>query len=157
MLFRLRKLHSDDDGAALLEFTLLAPIMILLMCGLGEFGLALRQCHIMDKGARDAGRYLSRQPIGACAASSAWAAATATAQNLVLYGSETGATLLLPDLANATVTFGCTTTPSGSALRHGGVVTVTVSAPAQDTGLYALLGLAAPTITVAHQEAVVGD
>jgi Flp pilus assembly protein TadG len=157
MLLRLRKLHRDDDGGAMIEFTLLAPILILLTCGLGEFGLALRQCHVMDKAARDAGRYLSRQPISACSASSAWAAATATAQNLVLYGAETGSTPLLPDLASATVTFGCMPAPSGSALRHGSVVSVTVSAPAQDTGLYALMGLAAPTIVVSHQEAVVGD
>jgi Flp pilus assembly protein TadG len=147
MFSRLRSLHRDDDGAAMLEFTLLAPLLILLMCGLGEFGLALRQCHVMDKAARDSGRYLSRQPISDCSGA-AWSSATAAAQNLVQYGGQ---------LSSATVTFGCTPAPSGSALRHGGVVTVTVSAPAQDVGLFALMGLAAPTIAVSHQEAIVGD
>ena len=53
-------------GAALVEFTLVAPLLVMLMCGLAEFANAMRQYHIMEKGVRDAGRYLARAAMSGC-------------------------------------------------------------------------------------------
>src|SRR5512147_572046 len=93
-LFRFGK---SRGGAALVEFSLFAPLLILLMCGVGEFANAMRQYHIMEKGVRDAGRYLARVPMSGCTVSGA---ATAAAQNLALTGRVSGGSYLLSTWTN---------------------------------------------------------
>jgi|GEM_PF-4743935 len=87
----LRQFRKDHSGAALVEFTLLAPMLVALMCGLAEFGLALRQYHVMEKGVRDAARYLSRVPANppCVAADPNWATYVTQAKNLAIYGVTT--------------------------------------------------------------------
>src|SRR5262245_55926506 len=50
----------DQSGAALVEFTILAPFLFSLVLGMTEFGRFLYQYQMVLEGLRDAGRYLAR-------------------------------------------------------------------------------------------------
>ncbi|MGH6892691.1 MAG: TadE/TadG family type IV pilus assembly protein [Dongiaceae bacterium] len=50
----------DDFGAALVEFTILAPFLFALAFGIAEFGRFLYQYQLVVEGLRDAARYLAR-------------------------------------------------------------------------------------------------
>lgn len=123
----------------MVEFTLVAPLLIALVCGMAEFGLALKQYHVMEKGVRDAARYLSRTSTGACSVA-AYQAALAGWPNAT--GVPAEVTAVNCSLGGA----------SGDA-----VVTVTASREYDDLGLLSFLGIDVPTLTVAHQQLVIGS
>ena len=56
----LRTLWNDDRAAALVEFTLLAPFLLMLGLGMSEFGRFLYQYQLVLDGLRDGARYLAR-------------------------------------------------------------------------------------------------
>lgn len=154
----LRQFRKDHSGAALIEFTVLAPLLISLMCGLAEFGQALRQYHVMEKGVRDAARYLSRVPANPpCTgvADASWGAYVIQAQNLAIYGATTTGTPLFKSWTDtATVSVPdppCVANPrvNGAAMPK---ITVTATAPYADLGMLSVLGFGPITLTVSHQE-----
>lgn len=154
----LRNLREDHSGAALVEFTILAPLLISLMCGLSEFGQALRQYHIMEKGVRDAARYLARVPANPpCTGITDpnWGTYVTQAKNLAVYGVTSTGTPLFKGWTNtATVTVPsptCLTNPrvNGAPLPQ---VTVTATAPYADLGMLSFLGFGPITLTVSHQQ-----
>src|SRR6185295_11404664 len=53
-------LWRDEFGAALVEFTLLAPFLLFLGLGMSEFGRFLYQYQLVLDGLRDGARYLAR-------------------------------------------------------------------------------------------------
>lgn len=53
-------LWRDDIGAALVEFTILAPFLFSLAFGMFEFGRFLYQYQMVVEGLRDGARYLAR-------------------------------------------------------------------------------------------------
>lgn len=55
-----RGLTRDNAGAALVEFSLLAPFLLTLALGMFEFGRFLYQYQLVVEGLRDAGRYIAR-------------------------------------------------------------------------------------------------
>lgn len=147
-------------GAALVEFTLVAPLLIALMCGMAEFASIMRQYHIMEKGVRDAGRYLARVPMTGCAVSGG---ATAAAQNLALTGRTSGGSYLLPtwtDPATVTVSVAECFDNWGGAYRGRAqipVIEVTASAPYVDLGLLSVIGVGDIDLEVTHQQYWVGE
>jgi len=54
----LRRFHHDRSGAAAVEFALIAPIFLVLLCGIIENGLILFTQAAMDNGTRDAARVI---------------------------------------------------------------------------------------------------
>lgn len=154
----LRRLRRECKGSALVEFTLVAPLLVSLMCGLAEFGQGLRQYHIMQKGVRDAARYLSRVPVNPpCAGgdSGAWGAYVAKAQNLAIYGVTTPGSPLFKSWADTETV----AVPAPTCLPNPRVnaadlpqITVTATAPYVDLGLLSFLGLGPITLTVSHQQ-----
>ncbi|CAN7415578.1 pilus assembly protein [Phenylobacterium sp. LjRoot219] len=153
-----RRLRAERSGAALVEFTLVAPLLIALMCGLAEFGQALRQYHVMQKGVGDAARYLARAPARPpCmdATDPNWATYVGEAQNLAVKGVPTGGTALFngwSDTASVSVPAPtCLTNPRGSGSDLP-LIIVTASAPYADLGMLSALGFDAITLTVSHQE-----
>jgi Flp pilus assembly protein TadG len=155
-----RKLGADRRGAALVEFTLVTPLLVALMCGLAEFGQALRQYHVMEKGVGDAARYLARAPADPCAspADPNWATYVGQAKNLAVYGATTSGTALYRGLTTTAITASvsaasCTdANPRGASASPLPKITVTASAPYADLGMLSALGLGAITLTVSHQE-----
>jgi Flp pilus assembly protein TadG len=160
MRHALRGFFGDKAGAALVEFTLAAPLLILLMCGLAEFANAMRQYHIMEKGVRDAGRYVARVQMTGCALDGA---ATTAAQNLALTGQISGGDFLLPTWDDpSTVTVAVVQCVNNSSRVYRGrdvipVIEVTARAPYTDLGLLTVIGLGAITLEASHQQLWIGE
>src|SRR5689334_10767263 len=53
-------LWRSDAGAAMVEFSLLAPFLLTLALGVFEFGRFIYQYQMVVEGLRDAGRYIAR-------------------------------------------------------------------------------------------------
>lgn len=138
---RLKNLGRDRRGAAMLEFALVVPLMVGLVCGLAEFGLMFREYHGMQKAVREAGRFLSREQAATCSVD-AYAAVLATWTN--------------PGDAPVEVEGVVCELPAG--MRGEAVVTVRseVDYDDIDLGLLALVGLTPPTLSVKHQQVVIG-
>jgi Flp pilus assembly protein TadG len=161
LLRSLLRFKKANGGAALVEFTLTAPLLILLMCGMAEFSNAMRQYHIMEKSVRDAGRYLARVPMSGCAIDGS--AATA-ATNLVLTGrTASGGAFLLPTWTDpTTVNVAVAQCVNNSAGTYRGraqmpVIQVTASAPYSDVGLLSILGFSTIQLQVSHQQLWIGS
>jgi hypothetical protein len=81
-------MKNKQNGAALVEFALVLPLLLILTFITTEFSRALYQYNTLTKSVRDAARYLSIQSPGTKIAES---------KNLVVYGSltNTGSPLAL--------------------------------------------------------------
>ncbi|MFJ2366816.1 TadE/TadG family type IV pilus assembly protein [Pseudomonas sp. NPDC087697] len=55
------KQPKDQQGMALVEFTIALPLLLLLLLALGEFGRMLFQYNTLLQASRDAGRYVASQ------------------------------------------------------------------------------------------------
>lgn len=159
MMRRRRDFLRKRDGAALVEFALVAPLLVFLMCGLAEFANAMRQYHVMEKGVRDAGRYVARVPMNNCTIP---AAAVTSAQNLALTGQTAGGAFLLSTWTDpASVAVAVATCVDNSAGTYRGrvqfpVIEVTATAPYVDLGLLDVLGLGPIQLSVSHQQLWIG-
>lgn len=156
------RLARETRGAALVEFTLLAPLLISLMCGLSEFGMLLRQYHIMEKGVRDAARYLTAVPahppctgVTDPPGARSWSDYVGDAPNIAIYGARARGTPLLGTWTDpSTVTVSSATCvanprPLGNPLPK---IKVTARAPYVDLGMLRFLGFGPITLTVSHEE-----
>lgn len=154
------RLCRDRRGAALVEFGILAPVLIVLALGVMEFGWALQSFHVVDKGVRDAARYLARQTTPACGGA---VANTTQAKNLAMFGNTAGSgnpvLSYWTDPNTITVNVSCVATSSGNPAwisPNGGaqipIVSVTAAVPYRGFGFFAVLGLNSPTLTLQHQE-----
>ncbi len=86
--------HSQrQQGLALVEFTLVLPVLLLLMLAFGEFGRMLYQYNVLLQASRDADRFVASQAwnstLGMVALSSTLQTQT---KNVAVYGvpSQTG-------------------------------------------------------------------
>jgi Flp pilus assembly protein TadG len=123
------KSHSSQPGCerrqhglAMVEFTVAAPLLLLLLYAIGEFGNVLYQYALLADAARNADRYLGSNAItdGTGVVNISSTVSTAT-KNLAVYGNAGGTgTPLLPGLAVGQVTVA--TQPDA-----GGATDVTVS------------------------------
>lgn len=81
--------RKNASGAALIELSLMLPILLGLMIGAVEYGRVFQQFHVASKGVTSAARYLARQNNATlCDATPAgtWAADQIDAKNLALTG-----------------------------------------------------------------------
>jgi Flp pilus assembly protein TadG len=157
----LSRFRRSRDGAALVEFSLLAPVLILLMCGLSEFANVMRQYHIMEKSVRDAARYLTRVPMTGCTVNGA---SITAAQNLALTGiTASGGAYFLPTWADpASVTVAVADCVSNTTQTYRGhdqmpVIEVTARAPYQDLGMLGVIGIDDIELEVRHQQLWIGN
>jgi hypothetical protein len=104
-------LHSRtrQRGVVMIEFMITAPLLLLLMLALSEFGHALYQYNALTKSVRDGARYLSEIAMLGITGSIVISPTDITeTQNLVVYGNSAGnGTPLLPGLAPGQVTVSC--------------------------------------------------
>ncbi|MDX1823118.1 MAG: TadE family protein [Thiohalomonadales bacterium] len=97
-----------QSGAAMVEFAIILPVMLILAFGITELGRAIYQQNTLDKAMASGVRYMTRawQAVASdCSQGTGWSAATANAAKLVAYGSQNGGDPLLPDLDPTDVTF----------------------------------------------------
>lgn len=160
MRLTLSRFFRARRGAALVEFSLVAPMLIFLMCGMAEFASVMRQYHIMEKGVRDAGRYLARVPMAGCTLN---AGSVAIAQNLAITGRLSGGPALLSTWADAsTVTVTVPQCVNNTAGTYRGradmpVIQVTADAPYTDLGLLTIIGIGDIDLQVSHQQLWIGE
>ncbi len=76
------KAPGRQSGVALLEFTLILPMLVLMAWSVTELGRALWHYKVLVQSSREAARYLSMQTPGT---------GVEQARNLVLYGTLAGA------------------------------------------------------------------
>jgi hypothetical protein len=90
----------------MIEFIIVAPLVLLLLLAISEFGHALYQYNALTKSVRDGGRYLSEIAMLGITGSIVISPTDITeTQNLVVYGNSAGnGTPKLPGLAPSQVT-----------------------------------------------------
>jgi Flp pilus assembly protein TadG len=98
------KSREDERGAAVVEFALVAPLLLLMVLGIAEFGRAYHVQTTLSQAAREGVRVMALQndPAGAIAATRA-AAPTLTLTNISVTPSSCVASGTTP-AATATVT-----------------------------------------------------
>ncbi|MCB1672800.1 MAG: TadE/TadG family type IV pilus assembly protein [Gammaproteobacteria bacterium] len=100
-----------QSGAALLEFAVLLPLLVILLFGLVEFGRALLQENTLTKAVTTGARYLARMPNlmtppPHCDPGTGWAAAVAQAEALIEKDNAGAGNVILPGLdGEGTITF----------------------------------------------------
>lgn len=93
MLFLKHSIKKPQSGAALIEFAIIVPLLLLLVVGIIEFGFAFYHLNILNKSVQDAARYFSdplqaRKGVLSNAIDvSSGNPAVAKTQNLVIYGN----------------------------------------------------------------------
>jgi Flp pilus assembly protein TadG len=84
-----------ERGAAIVEFAMMMPLMLILIFVTTEFGRAYYQYNTLAKNVREAARYLSVRAQGVD---------VAKAKNIVVYGNPTGTgTPVIPTLSLSNV------------------------------------------------------
>lgn len=106
---------QEENGAAAVEFALVVPILIVLLLGIIEFGLAFSAQLQVTNAAREAARVMAIQNSTSAASSAALAAAPS----------------LNPAMTASEVAYGITTSAgaAASSCSAGGTVTVTIRYP----------------------------
>jgi hypothetical protein len=155
----LRRLRRNQQGAALVEFTLLAPFLLFLGLGMTEFGRFLYQYQLVLEGLRDAGRYLARLDANDTTNQG-------NAANLAVTGTIDGSgdprvdgwiagdvTFSVDDVTNDD--------GDGNPLYRGAgdieVVQVATTFDYADVGFLSALGLGAISIDAAHEQRVIRE
>ena len=148
----IRLLWRDGDGSAIIEASLVIPVLMTLVFGVYEFSWYFYQQQLISTGLRDAARYVARAPNSPSdppCYPSTWPAA----QNLAVTGTIDGSgALRVNGWTAGMVTLTCEQPVGGI-----NVVNVSTNFIDPSLGLFGFLGLSAPTISVFHRERVIGQ
>ena len=149
-------LCRDNGGAALVEFTLLAPFLLFLGLGISEFGRFLYQYQLVLDGLRDGARYLARLQDPTITANQT------SAKNLAVTGTIDGTgsarvdgwvaadvTFTIEDVDNSAGTY------RGDSTIH--VVHAATTFDYADVGFLGALGLPALSIDVTHEQRAIKE
>ncbi|AZO41665.1 pilus assembly protein [Mesorhizobium sp. M7D.F.Ca.US.005.01.1.1] len=156
----LLRFHHDEQGAALVEIAIVTPLVLLLSAGVFEFSNIFNTRLLLEAGVEDASRYMAR-------CSSDWDTCSALATNLAVNGAVTNGSQRVTgwtvDQVHITKaqSIQAIDTATGTQLylsSTGTVIVVQVSTdyPYPTLGLWSYLGFANLTLTVFHQERVLG-
>lgn len=163
------KFFGDNKGAALVEFTIMLPVLFGMVFGLIEFGRYFHQKHAAEKGVKAAARYVARtvDRTGCPPVSAAYNSAVTQAQSLAIRGSfDNSAT---PTLSNWTapssvnISVACTSNAvSGGTRPWRGerdnlpIITVSTQFDYDAIGFLNFLGLSSLQVNASHQELFIG-
>jgi Flp pilus assembly protein TadG len=95
--------HGAERGLAMVEFTIVLPVVLLVLMATAELGRALYQYNTLQKSVRDAVRYVADHafPAGTAGGEATISGTVETAaKNLVMFGSmtDTGTPPVVDDL-----------------------------------------------------------
>lgn len=165
MLRYLRRLllrfRSDQAGAALVEMTLITPLMLVLSAGVFEFSNIIQTKFLLEAGVRDGARYIARCNRGGNAAT-----CEAAGRDIAVNGGAGSARVsgwVTGDVTIVYTDFAITVDPDTglqnyrSASAAVRTVEVGTSYAYSSTGLWTYLGFGALTLTAAHEERVLGN
>lgn len=99
------QVRCRESGVAIVEFTIVLPLLLLLLLATAEFGRALFQYNALNKTTRDAARLVaSRALLGTTSVVNISAQLQSEAANLLVFGNVVGGgTPLLPGLSTGNV------------------------------------------------------
>jgi adhesin HecA-like repeat protein len=150
----LRSILRDDRGAALAEAAIVLPVFLLLVGGVYEFGFYLYQEQLATSGVEDAARYL------ALVSNPTSAISQIEAKNLAVSGSLNGGPSRVSGWSTSDVSVNVDSVDNSEGTYSSGptvqVVTVSTSFPDPTLGFFTLLHIRPPTISVSHQERILG-
>lgn len=152
----LKGFAAEEAGAALVEMTIITPLMLTLAAGVFEFSNIIQTKLLIEAGVRDAALYFAR-----CGSSQA--VCEANAIDIAVTGASGSDRVAGFDAGMVSVTY----TPvsvfdaDGTQIYRSNeptltIVEVTASYPYGGTGLWAYLGFGALTLPAAHEERVLG-
>ncbi|WP_260963302.1 TadE/TadG family type IV pilus assembly protein [Pseudomonas citri] len=111
---------KSQRGVALVEFTLVAPVLLLLLLAFGEFGRMLYQYNVLLQASRDADRFVASQAWNATLGTVTLSSALQTqTKNVAVYG--------VPSATGSAVISGLTTANVQVAAVGSDHVSVTIS------------------------------
>lgn len=164
-----KSLWEDRDGSALVEATIVTPMLVVLFLGVFEFSWFFYNQQLVVAGLRDAARYMTRIELTSgndnpCAQKD---------QNGVLYTAEaaniattaqpaTGGVARVSGWKPADVTISCLPSAAlGNDRYADGSASMTIIDAATSfadpsLGLFSVLGLKAPLLSFSHQERFLG-
>lgn len=161
------------QGAALVEFTVVFPLLLSLCLGVIEFGRILQHHHLLTKSMRDAARYLARTQLPNCPADTTVTIDTTTAGSpgyFALGLARTGRPPAIGDAtydalvpywndAGFTATAYCVDNGSGAyrGLEVLPIITAQVNLDYDDVGFLGFFGIDSLTLTASHEEFHVGE
>ena len=156
----IRRFKRDDEGAILVEMTLLTPFVLLLAAGVFEFGNILNTRMLLDAGVKDAARYMAR-------CNSDWNTCSGYATNLAVNGAITGGSARVRGWTTDQVTVSKSFSAPAidpatgtelylSPTTNIEVVQVSTTYTYANLGLWSYLGIVRLNLTVFHQERIFG-
>jgi hypothetical protein len=106
---RTSNIHHRQRGIMMVEFIIVAPLLLLLMLGISEFGRALYQYNTLTKSVRDGARYLAANAVvGSTSTIVIDSTDISETENLVIYGNTAGTgSPKLPGLSAGDITVSC--------------------------------------------------
>jgi Flp pilus assembly protein TadG len=150
----------DDEGSALIEGSIILPVLFILVFGVFEFSWLICQQHLISTGIHDAARYIARS------SNPNDATIKKDAKYLATTGAIDGDTLRVKgwtaDDVEISYTFinnqpnenGMTSFRGGTVIES---VTVSTNFTVPSLGFFGILRLSPPTIEVSHQERVIAS
>jgi Flp pilus assembly protein TadG len=155
----LRSLWRNDEGSALIEGAIIVPFLLVLVLGVFEFSWLIYQQHLISTGIHDAARYIARS------ANPNDLTIQNNAKKLATTGAIDGNTARVRGWTTRDVNISYASVNNSVAVngvpafRGGAViqsVTVSTTFTVPSLGFFGFLGLKPPTLTVSHQERVIG-
>lgn len=151
---------KDQNGAALVEFAILLPMLLLVFAIMIEGSRLMWSYQSTISGVRDATRYLARiAPLDICTSGGSIAVYTADLMTIVSQNID-GGTIFPPGITVNSVTPSLTCTPGAFRVNPSPVVQVSanITVTFVFSGLFALAGgsLANVTTTISDQSRVFG-
>jgi len=166
----LRSLWRCTDGSALVEATVLTPVLVTLFFGVFEFSWYFYNQQLVEIGVRDAARYLARGPYFSVATfitegtnPCSDAANVLAAKNLAVKGTIDGSgAARVPGWTTAAVTITCPPHANASPTLYAGPPTiyeVSVSTTFADPalGYFSMFGLSVPNLSASHRQRAFGS
>jgi len=157
---RLRSIWRNSEGSALVEGSIILPVLFILVFGVFEFSWAICQQHLILTGISDAARYIARSTAPNDATTKK------DAKNLAITGAVDGDTPRVrgwtADDVDISYTFiNNAAGDNGSTKLRGGAVIESVIVSTTFTvppfGFFNILKLLPPAFNVSHQERIIGS
>lgn len=161
-------LWRDEDGSALVEATIVMPLLISLFLGVFEFSWFFYNQQLVVSGLRDAARYMTRIELTGgnrdpCVQKDQNGVLyTADAANIATTAQATGGSARVSGWSAADVTISCSSSAALDAGNYAdGATSMTIIDVATrfsdpSLGLFASLGLKPPMLSFSHQERFIG-
>lgn len=154
----------NEQGAAMVEFAIILPLLLIIFLGIAELGRALlfqhRLTYAVETGARYAARATGAINTSDCSTTAKWTTVTTATRQVVTYGQMAGVQPVVPGLDVSDVDV--TVVSSSATGITGPVCVVNVHASIKYQGLFGtqlipLLDIEQPTLGATSEERYVGE